>query len=394
MQPDRGGRRHHRRPGHRGRRPQRRDLDHGARARGGRRGRPTATCRCSPPAASSPGGRWPRRWRWAPQARGPARSGSPPTRPRPAGRQSRRCSPPSARHRPLAAPHRQAGPAAAHGLDRRVGGRRTARAPLPMPLQSSRQRAGPGGASTRRRERATGRAGARHVLGRPGRRPDDQGQAGPPGRPGDDRGLPRRRRAAPGLPRRLRRTTGASRMSATDPLDNPDPRTPVVVGVGQASERIEDAGYRRRSPVELAADAAREALADTGGRRGRRRDRRRHDRRHPAVRDLGPGARAPLGRSDNFPRSVAGRIGAAPAARSWRSPAGRARSTSSTSSPRRSRPAGARGRARRRRRGHLDRRALAKAAGRPDWTEHVDGNLEDRGYGLRACCRCTWPRTA
>src|SRR6202040_4470875 len=72
-------------------------------------------------------------------------------------------------------------------------------------------------------------------------------------------------------------------------------------------------GYRRRSPVELAADAAAEALADTGA--------------DPAavaaaidtvagVRQFEtsvPGARAPLGRSDNYPRSVAGRIGASPA---------------------------------------------------------------------------------
>ena len=45
---------------------------------------------------------------------------------------------------------------------------------------------------------------------------------------------------------------------------SPDPRTPVVVGGGQASERLGDPGYRRRSPVDLAADAAADALADTG----------------------------------------------------------------------------------------------------------------------------------
>ncbi len=44
-----------------------------------------------------------------------------------------------------------------------------------------------------------------------------------------------------------------------------DPRTPVLVGAGQASERLGQPGYRRRSPVDLAADAARAALADTGG---------------------------------------------------------------------------------------------------------------------------------
>ena len=50
------------------------------------------------------------------------------------------------------------------------------------------------------------------------------------------------------------------------PVNHPslDPRTPVVVGVGQASERLGEPGYRRRSPVDLAADAAADALADTG----------------------------------------------------------------------------------------------------------------------------------
>jgi acetyl-CoA C-acetyltransferase len=81
-----------------------------------------------------------------------------------------------------------------------------------------------------------------------------------------------------------------------------------VVGVGQASERLEAQDYQRRSPVDLAGDAVAEALADTGA--------------DPAavaaaidtvagVRQFEnsvPGARAPLGRSDNYPRSVAGRI--------------------------------------------------------------------------------------
>ncbi|MFC7643810.1 hypothetical protein ACFQX6_25850 [Streptosporangium lutulentum] len=43
-----------------------------------------------------------------------------------------------------------------------------------------------------------------------------------------------------------------------------DPSTPVLVGVGQVSERIGEPGYRCLSSVELAAAAAREAIADTG----------------------------------------------------------------------------------------------------------------------------------
>src|SRR5260370_350436 len=91
-----------------------------------------------------------------------------------------------------------------------------------------------------------------------------------------------------------------------------DPRTPVLVGVGQVSERLGQPGYRRRSPVDLAADAARAALADSGA--------------DPAVIAAAidtvagvrqfeishPAARSPLGRSHNYPRSVVGRVGAVP----------------------------------------------------------------------------------
>jgi acetyl-CoA C-acetyltransferase len=161
-----------------------------------------------------------------------------------------------------------------------------------------------------------------------------------------------------------------------------DPRTPVVVGVGQASERLGRPGYRRRSPVDLAGDAAADALADTGA--------------DPVVvaaaidtvagirqfENSAPGARAPLGRSDNYPRSVAGRIGARPARAVLEVSGGQAPQ-------------------------HLVNefaaviagggsevtlifgseaistiRHFAEAEDRPDFTEHTEGSLEDRGYGL------------
>ena len=34
-----------------------------------------------------------------------------------------------------------------------------------------------------------------------------------------------------------------------------DPRTAIVVGVGQAAERIDDADYRGLSPIDLAVEA-------------------------------------------------------------------------------------------------------------------------------------------
>lgn len=89
-----------------------------------------------------------------------------------------------------------------------------------------------------------------------------------------------------------------------------DPRTPVIVGVGQAAERIDDPGYRAMSPVELAAAAAQAALDDCGGTAVAA-----EVDTIAALRQFeisGPVANAPLGRSNNYPRSVAKRIGAEP----------------------------------------------------------------------------------
>ncbi len=159
-----------------------------------------------------------------------------------------------------------------------------------------------------------------------------------------------------------------------------NPRTPVLVGVGQVCERIDEPGYLGMSAVALAAAAARAALLDTGA---------DPDAVAAAI-DTVAGTRqfeissdkaAPLGRSDNYPRSVAARIGAAPA-RAVLEPvggngpqhlatefagviaAGRADvvmlfGSENTSSI----------------------RYFADRADKPDHSEAVGGQLEDRGYG-------------
>jgi acetyl-CoA C-acetyltransferase len=170
-------------------------------------------------------------------------------------------------------------------------------------------------------------------------------------------------------------------MSATAAIEL-DPRTPVLVGVGQASERLEDPGYRRLSPVELAAQAAQAAIADAGA--GQAAIAAAIDT-VAGVRQFEishPRARSPLGRSDNYPRSVAGRVGAAPARAILEVVGGQAPQ-------------------------HLvNELAATIAAGgsevalifgseaistlerfsgrddRPDFTEHAGGDLEDRGYGM------------
>jgi acetyl-CoA C-acetyltransferase len=88
--------------------------------------------------------------------------------------------------------------------------------------------------------------------------------------------------------------------------------TPVIIGVGEASERIDAADYQALSPVELAARAARAAIDDAGASAALA----------PAIELIaairqfevsGPRAVAPFGRADNFPRAVGQRLGADPA---------------------------------------------------------------------------------
>ncbi|HTS98811.1 MAG TPA: acetyl-CoA acetyltransferase [Streptosporangiaceae bacterium] len=161
-----------------------------------------------------------------------------------------------------------------------------------------------------------------------------------------------------------------------------DPRTPVLAGVGQASERLGEPGYRCRSPVDLAADAARLALADSGTAPALVAAAvdtvagvRQFEISHPA-------APAPLGRSDNFPRSVAARIGAAPARAILEVTGGQA--------PQHlvSELAGAIAAGRCETALVFGAEAIstaqhyAQAGDRPDFSEHAEGSLEDRGYGL------------
>lgn len=161
-----------------------------------------------------------------------------------------------------------------------------------------------------------------------------------------------------------------------------DPRTPVVVGVGQSTERIDDTDYRVMSPVELAAAAAQAALVDSGVEPS--------GVAHAidtvvATRQFEnsiPKAPAPLGKSNNFPRSVARLIGADPARAvldkvGGQGPqkllsefaaeiaAGTADAVLLCGSDATS-----------------TLRHFAKRDDKPDFGETIDGQLEDRGYGL------------
>lgn len=89
-----------------------------------------------------------------------------------------------------------------------------------------------------------------------------------------------------------------------------DDRTPAIVGVGQVVERLGDAGYEGRSAADLAALAARRALADAGAAE----DLRARVEVVSAIRtfeDSGA-APSPFGKPDKFPLAVARRVGVKP----------------------------------------------------------------------------------
>lgn len=159
-----------------------------------------------------------------------------------------------------------------------------------------------------------------------------------------------------------------------------NPRTPVLVGVGQYTERIDDPGYRGMSSVDLATAAAAAALADTGADASAVAE--AIDTvvgiRQFEISSRGP---APLGSSSNYPRSVCHRIGASPA-RAVLEPIGGQGPQHAVTEFAAAIASGA-----------ADAvlvlgsengstlRYFAKRDDKPDHSETVAGQLEDRGFG-------------
>jgi acetyl-CoA C-acetyltransferase len=162
-----------------------------------------------------------------------------------------------------------------------------------------------------------------------------------------------------------------------------DPRTPVIIGVGQTMERIDDPGYRGLSPIDLAAEAARVAIGDTGA---------NPDALASAIDTIAttrqfenstPGAPAPLGRSTKFPLSVANRLGVQPKRAVLEVSGGQSPQHLVTEFTREIFA------------GHCDvvllagaeamstSRQLATAENRPDFSDDPPGVVEDRGFGLK-----------
>ena len=160
-----------------------------------------------------------------------------------------------------------------------------------------------------------------------------------------------------------------------------DERTPVIVGVGQSSERVDDASYLGMSPVELAASACRAALADCGvdsATVARVVDTVAAVRQFETSSSL---LTAPLGSSNNYPRSVCQRIDANPKRAILESVGGHGPQRLVTE-------LGSEISA-----GKCDvamifgsdavstQRYFARRDDKPEFSEEVEGQLEDRGYG-------------
>ena len=157
--------------------------------------------------------------------------------------------------------------------------------------------------------------------------------------------------------------------------------TPVIIGVGQVSERIGEACYLERSPMDLAAAALKAAFADAHAKRSL-----------PHALDTLVGVRqfeqsatrysAPFGCADNVPRAIARRVGANPehaihevvggdrpqrliGELAAEIAAGRSKAAAIAGAEALS-----------------TMRALLARGETRDWSEHRRGDIEDRGPGL------------
>ncbi len=159
-------------------------------------------------------------------------------------------------------------------------------------------------------------------------------------------------------------------------------RTPVIIGVGQFAERPGDANYRALSPMNLAGETLKRAIADCAA-----------SCNVPAAIDTlaairqfeisTPVAEAPFGKSDNVPRSIARRVGADPARAilevvGGQGPQKLVGELASDIAEGRSDVAAIVGSE------AISTMLTLQAKGEtPDWSEAVGGQLEDRGFGMK-----------
>ena len=195
--------------------------------------------------------------------------------------------------------------------------------------------------------------------------------------------LGRLQRSPPTTDRATGRTHRGIRPAAPGDLmaDGLDPRTPVLIGAGQLSQRVDHGARRSLEPVDLMAEALRRAEADSGV-----------DRR-PGPGRLGPRASASSRGATATPaRWSAERVGAAPRQTALHGHGRQLRADGGE--PDRGRHPGRAGRRRARHR----RRGVAvahrgPAGGRPtlDWTRQPEGTRAHRARWASTTRRCPRP---
>lgn len=158
--------------------------------------------------------------------------------------------------------------------------------------------------------------------------------------------------------------------------------TPVIIGVGQHSERPDDPGYRALSPMDLGGEALSAALEDSGATG----DLAGAIDTIAAIRQFEisvPGAVAPFGKSNNAPRSYGKRVGADPERAileivGGQGPQKLVGEFAADIAAGRSDVAAIIGSE-----AISTVLTLGKRGEKPDWSEEVEGSLEDRGFGMR-----------
>ncbi|KEO89161.1 acetyl-CoA acetyltransferase [Erythrobacter longus] len=156
--------------------------------------------------------------------------------------------------------------------------------------------------------------------------------------------------------------------------------TPVIIGVGQYSERVGEPGYEALSYMDLGGRALAAAIADSGATQPVA----------PIIDTVGairafeisrPDREPPFGGSNNVPRSIANRVGANPS-RAILSTTGGQYNQYLVGEFAEAIAAGESGCA-----AIVGAEAISTALAlaakgeKPDWSEEVEGSLEDRGYG-------------
>lgn len=158
--------------------------------------------------------------------------------------------------------------------------------------------------------------------------------------------------------------------------------TPVIIGVGQFAERPDDAGYQALSPMDLGGKALAAAISDSGATG----DVAEAIDTIAAIRQFEistPGAPVPFGKSNNPPRSFGARVGANPERAileivGGQGPQKLVGEFAADIAEGRSGVAAIVGSE------AISTVLTLMAKGeKPDWSEEVDGEMEDRGLGMR-----------